>query len=270
MSNLSTLLQVYLGTLPTCQLIAIKRAQKESMQGGLEFKTEIELLSRVHHKNLVSLVGFCFNQGEQMLVYEYVPNGSLKDNLSGTSTTIKMAFSKFFHTSTVCLPPDTILEENIICHNFDSFFPGNVNYHVDNADNFSLTFNVIAVLYAGKSGFRLDWMRRLKIALGAARGLAYLHELANPPIIHRDIKSTNILLDEHLNAKVSDFGLSKPMGEGEKGHVSTQVKGTMVSGKSFSKTFLVKENKHQELIIIWLHLVMEESDQDFCTKLSHC
>ncbi|KAM3714957.1 hypothetical protein ACJW31_01G372100 [Castanea mollissima] len=133
--------KVYLGTLPTGQLIAIKRAQKESMQGGLEFKTEIELLSRVHHKNLVSLVGFCFDQG--------------------------------------------------------------------------------------KSGFRLDWMRRLKIALGAARGLAYLHELANPPIIHRDIKSTNILLDEHLNAKVSDFGLSKPMGEGEKGHVSTQVKGTM-------------------------------------------
>ena len=82
----------------------------------------------------------------------------------------------------------------------------------------------------------MDWIRRLKIALGAARGLAYLHELANPSIIHRDIKSTNILLDERLDAKVSDFGLS-PMGEGEKGHVSTQVKGTMVSGKSFCKLF---------------------------------
>ncbi|KAM4126248.1 hypothetical protein ACB094_01G373500 [Castanea mollissima] len=153
--------KVYWGTLPTGQPIAIKRAQKESLQGGHEFKTEIELLSRVHHKNLVSLVGFCFDQGEQMLVYEYVPNGTLKDSLSG------------------------------------------------------------------KSGIKLDWMRRLKVALGAARGLAYLHELANPPIIHRDIKSTNILLDERINAKVADFGLSIPMVDDEMDHVTTQVKGTM-------------------------------------------
>ena len=76
--------QVYKGTLPDGQLIAIKRAQKESKQGGIEFKSEIELLSRVHHKNLVSLVGFCFEQEEQMLVYEYVPNGTLKDTITGT------------------------------------------------------------------------------------------------------------------------------------------------------------------------------------------
>ncbi|KAK9928635.1 hypothetical protein M0R45_025759 [Rubus argutus] len=131
--------KVYRGTLPTGQLIAIKRAHKDSIQGGDEFKTEIELLSRVHHKNLVSLVGFCFDRGEQMLVYEYVANGTLRDSLSG------------------------------------------------------------------KSGIRLDWKRRLKIALGAARGLAYLHELCNPPIIHRDIKSTNVLLDNSLTAKVSDL-----------------------------------------------------------------
>uniref|UniRef100_A0A7N2MUS0 non-specific serine/threonine protein kinase n=1 Tax=Quercus lobata TaxID=97700 RepID=A0A7N2MUS0_QUELO len=153
--------KVYRGTLPTGQPIAIKRAHKESLQGGHEFKNEIELLSRVHHKNPVSLVGFCFDQGKQMLVYEYVPNGTLKDSLSG------------------------------------------------------------------KSGIKLDWMRRLKVALGAARGLAYLHELANPPIIHRVIKSANILLDEHINAKVADFGLSKPMGDDEKDHVTSQVKGTM-------------------------------------------
>ncbi|XXG87045.1 hypothetical protein AAC387_Pa11g1831 [Persea americana] len=153
--------KVYRGILPTGQLLAIKRAQQGSMQGGLEFKTEIELLSRVHHKNLVSLLGFCFEQGEQMLVYEFIPNGSLKESLTG------------------------------------------------------------------KSGVRLDWKRRLRVALGSARGLAYLHELASPPIVHRDIKSNNILIDDRLNAKVADFGLSKPMGDSEKGHVTTQVKGTM-------------------------------------------
>ncbi|KAL3729196.1 hypothetical protein ACJRO7_026314 [Eucalyptus globulus] len=153
--------KVYRGTLPTGTLVAIKRAQQGSMQGGVEFKNEIELLSRVHHKNLVSLVGFCSEQGEQLLVYEFLPNGTLEEGLSG------------------------------------------------------------------KSGIRLDWARRLKVAIDAARGLAYLHEFANPPIIHRDIKSTNILLDDHLNARVADFGLSKPVTEGERGYVTTQVKGTM-------------------------------------------
>ena len=76
---------MYLGSLPTGELIAIKRAKAKSVQGEAEFITEIELLSRVHHKNLVSLVGFCHEQREQMLIYEYVPNGTLKDSLSGSS-----------------------------------------------------------------------------------------------------------------------------------------------------------------------------------------
>ena len=79
-------LQVYKGVLPDGKMVAIKRAQQGSMQGGLEFKTEIELLSRVHHKNLVGLVGFCFEQGEQMLVYEFMPNGTLRESLSGQFT----------------------------------------------------------------------------------------------------------------------------------------------------------------------------------------
>lgn len=76
-------MQVYRGLLSDGQVVAIKRAQQGSMQGGLEFKTEIELLSRVHHKNLVGLVGFCFEQGEQMLVYEFMANGTLRESLSG-------------------------------------------------------------------------------------------------------------------------------------------------------------------------------------------
>ncbi|KAJ4972319.1 hypothetical protein NE237_005418 [Protea cynaroides] len=153
--------KVYRGMLSSGLVVAVKRAQQGSMQGGLEFKTEIELLSRVHHKNLTGLVGFCFEQGEQMLVYEFMPNGTLRDSLSG------------------------------------------------------------------KSGIALDWKRRLCIALGSARGLAYLHDLANPPIIHRDVKSTNILLDENLTAKVADFGLSKLVSDSGRGQISTQVKGTL-------------------------------------------
>ncbi|CAM0952750.1 unnamed protein product [Alopecurus aequalis] len=153
--------KVYRGTLPTGQLVAVKRSQEGSQQGNLEFRTEIELLSRVHHKNVVSLVGYCLDQGEQMLVYEYIPNGTLKESLTG------------------------------------------------------------------KSGVRLDWTRRLRVILGVAKGIAYLHELADPPIVHRDIKSSNVLLDERLNAKVADFGLSKLLGEDGRGQVTTQVKGTM-------------------------------------------
>lgn len=73
----------------------------------------------------------------------------------------------------------------------------------------------------------MDWKQRLNIALDSARGLAYLHELAKPPIIHRDVKSTNILLDDNLSAKVADFGLSTLILDSDHGHVSTNVKGTL-------------------------------------------
>ncbi|CAO2817078.1 unnamed protein product [Amaranthus hypochondriacus] len=152
--------KVYKGKLDNEQLVAIKRAKKDSLQSAHEFKTEIELLSRVHHRNIVSLVGFCYDKDEQMLIYEYVPNNSLKASLRGSSEV------------------------------------------------------------------RLDWMSRLMVALGAARGLAYLHELADPPIIHRDIKSGNILLDDYLNAKVGDFGLCKPV-RNDTDYSTSQIKGTM-------------------------------------------
>ncbi|KAF2288022.1 hypothetical protein GH714_003943 [Hevea brasiliensis] len=88
--------KVYRGMLSEGQVVAIKRAQQGSMQGGLEFKTEIELLSRVHHKNLVGLVGFCFEQGEQMLVYEFMANGTLRESLSGKYIVreVRMAMDK--------------------------------------------------------------------------------------------------------------------------------------------------------------------------------
>lgn len=85
------------------------------------------------------------------------------------------------------------------------------------------------MLIAGRNQIQLDWKRRLKIALDSARGLVYLHNHANPPIIHRDVKSSNILLDDNLTAKVADFGLSTLVLNSEEGHLSIHVKGTPVS-----------------------------------------
>ncbi|RDX76520.1 putative LRR receptor-like serine/threonine-protein kinase, partial [Mucuna pruriens] len=157
--------RVYKGLLSDGTVVAIKRAQEGSLQGEKEFLTEIQLLSRLHHRNLVSLIGYCDEEGEQMLVYEYMPNGTLRDHLS--------AYSK---------EP-------------------------------------------------LSFSMRLKIALGSAKGLLYLHTEADPPIFHRDVKASNILLDSKFTAKVADFGLSRlaplPDNEGNvPGHVSTVVKGT--------------------------------------------
>eukprot|EP00250_Pteridium_aquilinum_P021776 c25220_g1_i2 orf=850-3552(+) len=154
--------KVYKGFLSSGDRVAIKRASANSLQGASEFKTEIELLSRVHHRNLVGLIGFCFEEGEQMLVYEYMPNGTLRECLSG------------------------------------------------------------------RTGLRMDWNRRVDLVLGSARGITYLHTEANPPIIHRDIKSNNILLDEKLVAKVADFGLCKLATDGDDmASQNSLVKGTI-------------------------------------------
>ncbi|XP_018509763.1 putative leucine-rich repeat receptor-like serine/threonine-protein kinase At3g53590 [Brassica rapa] len=157
--------KVYKGILPNKTVVAIKRGEETSLQSEKEFLNEIDLLSRLHHRNLVSLVGYSSDTGEQMLVYEYMPNGNVRDWLSANATE-------------------------------------------------TLSFNM-----------------RAQVALGSAKGILYLHAEANPPVIHRDIKTSNILLDSQLHAKVADFGLSRlapNFGEGdcEPAHVSTVVRGT--------------------------------------------
>ncbi|KAL3565898.1 hypothetical protein D5086_033944 [Populus alba] len=157
--------KVYKGILANGRTVAIKRTEEGSLQGEKEFLTEIELLSRLHHRNLVSLLGYCDERGEQMLVYEFMPNGTLRDHLS----------------------------------------------------------------VKGKEP--LSFATRLKIAMTSAKGILYLHTEADPPIFHRDIKASNILVDSRYDAKVADFGLSRlapvPDIEGSvPDHISTVVKGT--------------------------------------------
>ncbi|KAL1354803.1 hypothetical protein HN51_006856 [Arachis hypogaea] len=150
---------VYKGVLPNGKEVAVKTLKSGSGQGEREFQAEIEIISRVHHRHLVSLVGYCIAGGQRMLVYEFIPNNTLEHHLHA------------------------------------------------------------------KGQPTMDWPTRMRIAIGAAKGLAYLHEDCHPRIIHRDIKAANVLIDNSFEAKVADFGLAKLTTDNNT-HVSTRVMGT--------------------------------------------
>ncbi|KAJ8492985.1 hypothetical protein OPV22_014706 [Ensete ventricosum] len=139
--------------------VAIKMLSHDRIQGHKEWLAEVNLLGDLRHPNLVKLIGYCIEDDQRLLVYEFMQRGNLENHLFRRS-------------------------------------------------------------------LDLPWSTRIKIALGAARGLAFLHEEAERRVIYRDFKTSNILLDADFNAKLSDFGLAKAGPEGDKTHVTTRVMGT--------------------------------------------
>lgn len=163
---------VYKGTLADGTNVAVKKIIESDFQGNDEFCNEVEIISNLKHRNLVSLRGCCVTdknriengESERFLVYDYMPNGNLEDHL-------------------------------------------------------------FAVNQGGILKQPLTWPQRKNIILDVAKGLAYLHYGVKPAIYHRDIKATNILLDEDMRARVADFGLVKQSREGQS-HLTTRVAGT--------------------------------------------
>lgn len=152
--------EVYKGELHDGTIVAVKSAKVGNLKSTQQVLNEVGILSQVNHKNLVRLLGCCVEAEQPLLIYQYIPNGTLHDHLHGKHATF------------------------------------------------------------------LKWDTRLRIALQTAEALAYLHSAAHTPIYHRDVKSTNILLDEEFNAKVADFGLSR-LAQPGLSHVSTCAQGTL-------------------------------------------
>ncbi|XP_027340763.1 probable LRR receptor-like serine/threonine-protein kinase At1g67720 isoform X2 [Abrus precatorius] len=152
---------VYYGKMRDGKEVAVKSMTDSCTHGNQQFVNEVSLLSRIHHRNLVPLIGYCEEESQHILVYEYMHNGTLRDHIHECSK-----------------------KKN------------------------------------------LDWLSRLRIAEDAAKGLEYLHTGCNPSIIHRDVKTSNILLDINMRAKVSDFGLSR-LAEEDLTHISSIARGTV-------------------------------------------
>ncbi|ONM54427.1 putative LRR receptor-like serine/threonine-protein kinase [Zea mays] len=153
---------VYYGRLEDDTEVAVKMRSESSSHGLDEFLAEVQSLTKVHHRNLVSLIGYCWEKDHLALVYEYMSQGSLFDHLRGKNGVSQA----------------------------------------------------------------LNWRKRVQVVLEAAQGLDYLHKGCSLPIVHRDVKTNNILLGQNLQAKIADFGLSKTYLSDTQTHISVTPAGT--------------------------------------------
>ncbi|KAM1170947.1 hypothetical protein ACFX15_020807 [Malus domestica] len=198
---------VYYGKMKDGKEIAVKMMAESSTHVNKQFVTEVALLSRIHHRNLVPLTGYCEEEHQCILVYEYMHNGTLRDHIHG-STTQK----------------------------------------------------------------HLDWQTRLRIAEDAAKGLEYLHTGCNPSIIHRDVKTSNILLDINMRAKVSDFGLSR-QAEEDVTHLSSVARGTVgyLDPEYYASQQLTEKSDVYSFGVVLLELISGKkpvSTEDFGSELN--
>lgn len=170
--------------------MAVKRLSNNSGQGLEEFRNEVILIGRLQHRNLVKLLGYCFQGHEKILLYEYMPNKSLDFFLFGMITCLEIYLLK-------------------------------KKGYVNVPTNFSLK-----TLTDQTRCKLLNWEKRFNIILGIARGLLYLHQDSRLRIIHRDLKASNVLLDEEMNPKISDFGLARIFGVNQTEANTDRVVGT--------------------------------------------
>ncbi|CAA0287534.1 unnamed protein product [Arabidopsis thaliana] len=196
---------VYYGVLNN-EPVAVKMLTESTALGYKQFKAEVELLLRVHHKDLTCLVGYCEEGDKMSLIYEFMANGDLKEHLSGK-----------------------------------------------------------------RGPSILTWEGRLRIAAESAQGLEYLHNGCKPQIVHRDIKTTNILLNEKFQAKLADFGLSRSFPLGTETHVSTVVAGTpgYLDPEYYRTNWLTEKSDVFSFGVVLLELVTNQPVIDMKREKSH-
>ncbi|KAL0864373.1 hypothetical protein Bca101_043491 [Brassica carinata] len=198
--------RVYYGNLNDTQVAVKMLFHTSAAQDYKHFKAEVELLIRVHHRHLVGLVGYCDDGDNLALIYEYMANGDLKENMSGKR-----------------------------------------GEHV------------------------LTWENRMLIAMEAAQGLEYLHNGSTPPMVHRDVKTTNILLNELFQAKLADFGLSRSSPVDGESYVSTVVAGTpgYLDPEYYITNLLSEKSDVYSFGVVLLEIITNQPVIDTSRERSH-